>query len=60
MIQYNQKDETLRKQNLSSARIEAMRKKAIQMDARPVSPDAVKLAKCGEYYVGCNTITAKM
>ena len=58
MIQDNLELETSKKQNLSSEKIDAMRKKAMETGARPVKLEAIIAQSCTRYYVGCDTIEA--
>ncbi len=58
MIDRGHESETSKKQGYSADRIKAMKEKAMQTGARPVSVAGIRAVKCGEYYVGCNTITA--
>ena len=53
-------NETTSKGILPATKIETMREKAVRMGARPVSPDSIKPTRCSQYWVGCDTITAKV
>lgn len=59
MIKHNEQGSGSRKETFSPAKIREMREKAMQTGARPISTEGVRAVKCNEYYVGCNTITAK-
>jgi len=58
MRQSNLKQETFEQEDLSSEKIEAMRKKAMETGARPVKLKSID-AHCCAYWVGCDSIQAQ-
>ena len=53
------KHKEMQTEGYSSDEIRAMKEKAAETGARPISTDGIRAVRCQQYWVGCNTITSQ-